>query len=268
MNSKSVLSRIAKMLSLSDETPIQAKTEDGKILQSSNFDVNDDIVEIGADGKTTPLADGEYTITFTTPEGVESTQVVTATDGKISELSTPEEEAADESGEEEMDDAMPTDVTMSDAGTTTDPTKGDTQNRKDINKVPGSKVADTMLAKDYIEAPKGTSSKEPAHALPNTTDEDPRNSIGSDTDDKKDPIISLSYRITELEKALTAIHAKLAEAKTDEETDTKEEEPTVAKLDGAPVDETMSKVNLSGIHKPTTNKVGNSQNSFLSKLYN
>ena len=261
MNSKSVLSRIAKMLSLSDETPIQAKTEDGTILQSSNFDVNDDIVEIGADGKSTPLADGEYTITFTTPEGVESTQVVTATDGKISEISTPEEEAADESGEEEMEGEMPTDVAMSDAGTQSDPTKGDTLNRKDISSVPGAKIADTKLAKDNME---------PAHALPNTTDEDPRNRVGPDTDDSKDPIISLSYRITELEKALTLIHAKLAEAKDDTEMqdDTKEEEPMVAKLDGAPVDETMSKVNLSGIHKPTTNKVGNSQNSFLSKLYN
>ena len=166
MNSKNVLSKILTLLSLADEKMIEAKTEDGKILQSSNFDVNDNVMEVGADGKMFPAEDGEYTITFTNPEGNESTQVVTITDGKISEISTPEEEAADESGEEEMDDAMPTDVVMTDAGTTLDPTKGATQNRKDINKVPGAKIADTMLAKDYVEAPKGTSSKEPAHALP------------------------------------------------------------------------------------------------------
>ena len=91
MNSKQVLSKIAKMLNFAEDTLIQAKTADGTILQSSNFDVNDDVFEVGADGKTTPAADGEYTITFTTPEGTESTQVIDIDGGKVSEISAPDE---------------------------------------------------------------------------------------------------------------------------------------------------------------------------------
>ena len=260
MNAKQVLSKIANMLNFADETPIQAKTEDGTILQSSNFDVNDDVFEVGADGKTTPAKDGEYTITFTTPEGDESTQVIDIDGGKVAQISAPDEakqmkEGTTEEETEEME------------GETTDQTS--------------TVGGDVNMAKDYVEAPKGTSSKEPAHALPNTTDEDPRNRIGTDTDDKKDPIISLSYRITELESMLNEVKMAIGDLtdrkdishKESQTTETpsdiklaEEEEVKVKKLDGAPVE--MSAVNLSGIHKPTSNKIGNAQNSFLSKLYN
>ena len=110
MNAKDVLSRISKILTFSDSTPIQAKTSDGKILQSSNFDVNDDVLEVTEDGKTAPVADGEYTITFTTPEGNENTQVIDVDGGKIAEISTVSEQAdetanaPEKKGEEAMDD--------------------------------------------------------------------------------------------------------------------------------------------------------------------
>ena len=252
MNAKQVLSKIANMLNFADETSIQGKTADGTILQSSNFDVNDEVFEVGTDGKTTPAKDGEYTISFTTPEGADSTQVVTVMDGKIAEISTPEEEAADESGTEEME------------GETTDQTS--------------TVGGDVNMAKDYVEAPKGLTS-EPAHALPNTTDEDPRNRVGPDTDDKKDPIISLSYRISELEKMIAECKLSIGELTdrkdishkeaqtTSVESDIKlaEEEVDVPKLDGAPVE--MDRVNLSALHKPNNTKQGNYQGSFLSKLY-
>ena len=250
MNSKSVLSKISKLLNFADETTIQAKTDDGKILTSANFDLNDAVLEVAADGTTAPLADGEYTITYTTPEGVDVTAVVDIDGGKIAEISTPSEESDEESGapeesDEEMDDANP------------------------------PAAPDVTMAKDFVQAPKGSSSKEPAHSLPNTTDEDPRNSLGDDTDDKKDPIIALSYRISELEKALGAIHEKMSaldrediahpEAQTtNKESDIKLEEVDVPKLDGAPVE--MS-VNLSGVKTNTNKREGNYQSSFLSKLY-
>ena len=257
MNAKQVLSKIANMLNFADETSLQAKTADGTILQSSNFDVNDDVFEVGADGKLTPAKDGEYTISFTTPEGTESTQVIDIDGGKVSQISAPDEakqvkEGTPEEKAEEME------------GETTDQT----------STVDG----DLNMAKDYVEAPKGLTS-EPAHALPNTTDEYPRNRVGPDTDDAKDPIISLSYRISELESMLSDVklaigdltdkkliaHPEAQTTSTESDIKLAEEEVNVPKLDGAPVE--MDRVNLSALHKPNNNKQGNYQGSFLSKLY-
>jgi hypothetical protein len=238
MNSKSVLSRIAKMLSLSETTILEftdAKTVDGTILQSKTFDLGETVEVVSEDGTKTPAPNGEHEIALKDSEGNEVVIRITTLDGKITERENVEEENAEVGAEgktEEMEGEMP---------------------------------VDTMMAKDYVEAPKGLTS-ETAHALPNTTDEDPRNRIGNDTDDKKDPIIALTYRITELEEAIAELKMKFGEDKVEEVI--KEEEPMVPKLDGAPVDETLSKVNLSGVHKPKTNKIGNAQNSFLSKLYN
>jgi len=246
MNAKNVLSKIAKMLTLSDESPIQAKTADGKILQSSNFDVNDDVFEVGADGKLTPAEDGSYTITFTTPEGVETTQVLDVAKGKIEEISTPAEEAdetagaPEEKGEEEMASA---------------------------------KVSDKAAPAEVGEA----------KSLPNTTDEDPRNTIGSDTDDGKDPIISLEglhERMGKVEEALAAIKTHLESAAPMEgaplvssleptagvsnmsavEPDEDEELP---KLDGAPIDPLVAEANKNNYGK----KSANYQSTVLSKMY-
>jgi hypothetical protein len=227
MNSKQVLSKIAKMLNLTDEvTFTDAKTADGTILQSPTFDLGEKVEVVNADGTKTPAPDGEHQISLKDSEGNEVLIRVITKDGIISERENVEE--AKPEAEVEAEGELPT---------------------------------DTMMAKDNME---------PAHSLPNTTDEDPANEVVEDEDESENPIISLTYRITELEKALSLIHTKLGEKMDDTETETKEadvkmEEVDVPKLDGAPVE--MS-INLSAIHKPTTNKVGNSQNSFLSKLYN
>jgi hypothetical protein len=226
MNSKQVLSKIAKMLNLTDEvTFTDAKTADGTILQSPTFDLGEKVEVVNADGTKTPAPDGEHQISLKDSEGNEVLIRVITKDGIISERENVEE--AQPEAEVEAEGELPT---------------------------------DTMMAKDNME---------PAHALPNTTDEDPRNSLGDDTDETENPIISLTYRITELEKICAGLVEKIAEKKAEiadtKEADVKMEEVDVPKLDGAPVE--MS-INLSAIHKPTTNKVGNSQNSFLSKLYN
>ena len=226
MNSKQVLSKIAKMLNLTEEVNFtDAKTADGTILQSPTFDLGEKVEVVNADGTKTPAPDGEHQISLKDSEGNEVVIRVVTKDGIISERENVEE--AQPEAEVEAEGELPT---------------------------------DTMMAKDNME---------PAHALPNTTDEDPRNSLGDDTDETENPIISLTYRITELEKICAGLVEKIAEKKAEiadtKEADVKMEEVDVPKLDGAPVE--MS-INLSAIHKPTTNKVGNSQNSFLSKLYN
>jgi hypothetical protein len=243
MNSKSVLSRIAKMLSLSDTTILEftdAKTVEGTILQSKTFDLGEDVEVVSEDGTKSPAPDGEHEISLKDSEGKEIVIRIITKDGKITERENVEEAAPETEMEGEGDVVME-----------------------------GEMPADVAMAKDYVEAPKGITS-EVAKALPNTTDEDPRNSLGEDTDEENDPIISLTYRITELEKMYAGLVDKIAEKKEEiaDIKTAKEEEIKVPKLDGAPIDETLSRVNLSGVHKPTTNKVGNAQNSFLSKLYN
>jgi hypothetical protein len=242
MNSKNVLSRIAKILTLSYNTPIQAKTEDGKILQSSNFDVNDDVMEVGEDGKLTPVADGEYTITFTTPEGEDSTQVIDIDGGKIAAIETVDESAQEKSGASEE------------------------ENEEEEEEMGGMKMSDEK---------KGALVTDEAHSLPNTTDEDPRNRIGPDTDDEKDPIISLSYRIDELESKLADMYEKMNSAFPSEGMEVSsltptpslmsKEEEELPKLNGAPIDPIakFASQNRNNFGK----KSDDYQNNFLNKLY-
>jgi hypothetical protein len=252
-SSKQVLSKIAKMLNLSEEVNFtDAKTEDGTILQSPTFDLNEDVEVVSADGTKSPAPDGEYTISLKDESGNENIIRIEVKDGKITERANEEEEKNEGENEEEMDDQTPTDANSSVDGT--------------VN-----------MAKDFVKAPKGLETDE-AHALPMGTDEDPRNRVGSDEDDKKDPIISLSYRISELESQLKECMAKIGELTDRKDVDQKGEQTTetednvsleevdVPKLDGAPI-EMSAQVNLAGVHKPNNKREGNYQSSFLSKLY-
>jgi hypothetical protein len=121
----------------------------------------------------------------------------------------------------------------------------------------------------------------PAKGLPNTTDEDAVNEV-PDAEDK-DPLISLSYRIAEMEKQMKSLMEKFGDEpnlpEVDEETPAadsmlpqegevamSEEEEELPKLDGAPI-ESPFKFSQE-VHKiSNSGKVPNSQNNFLSKLY-
>jgi len=209
MNAKNVLNKIMALLSMDDTqlAAITAETKDGTILQSSNFDVNDDVVVVSEDGTTSPAPDGQYEITFTTPEGEKSIQIIEIAKGKIDAIETPSEVGAEANGTD---------------------------------------AKETEMASDMV----------PAHALPNTTDEDPRNSLGTDSDETDSPIISeLKARISELELELEGY--KMAEELPTEE---------LPKLDGAPIEENMKKFSAVKAYG-SKNKVGDSQNTFLSKLY-
>jgi hypothetical protein len=238
MNSKNVLSKIMTLLSLDKEEILftDAKTAEGTILQSPTFDLGEDVEVVSEDGTKSKAPDGEHEIALKDSEGKEVVIRIVTKDGKITERENVEEAKPEvpEAGEE----------------------------------LEGELPADTMMAADYVKSPKGLETDE-AKSLPNTTDEDPRNRVGTDADDKKDPLIALSYRITELEDAIAELKAKFGEDKVEEvikEVEPKLEEVEVKKLDGAPIE--MSSVNLSALHKSKKNNEGNYQSSFLSKLYN
>jgi hypothetical protein len=226
MNSKSVLNRIATLLSLDTKEVLftDAKTADGTILQSPTFDLGETVEVVSEDGTKTPAPDGEHEIALKDSEGNEVLIKIETKDGVITErenVELPTEEAEKEVEEMEAE------------------------------------------------------TKE-AHALPNTTDEDPRNSLGEDTDDKKDPIIALSYRIDEMEAKLKDMMDKFTSAFPSEGAEVSSLEPTptmmeevdeeeLPKLDGAPREE-VSK--FSANKNNYGKKVQDSQSNFLSKLYN
>ena len=228
MNSKSVLNRIATLLSLDTKEVLftDAKTADGTILQSPTFDLGETVEVVSEDGTKTPAPDGEHEIALKDTEGNEVLIKIETKDGVITErenVELPTEEA--EKIEEEMADAE---------------------------------------------------TKE-AHALPNTTDEDPRNSLGEDTDDKKDPIIALSYRIDEMEAKLKDMMDKFTSAFPSEGAEVSSLEPTptmmeevdeeeLPKLDGAPVEQ-VSKFSVETNKNNFGKKTDNLQASFLNKLY-
>lgn len=248
MNAKSVLNRIATLLMSEEVKFTEAKSANGDILSSPTFDLNESVDVIHEDGSKTPAPDGEYTISLKDESGNENIIRIDVKDGKIVERAN-EEEEKNEEGETEMNKSMDEEV------------------------VDKKAEEETHLADEK----KGALQTDDAHALPMTTDEDPRNRVGSDADDKKDPIISLSMRIEELEAKMKDMMEKFTSAYPQEgmevssltptptmmaavEEDDEEELP---KLDGAPVDETANTKEKQNFGK----KVGDYQSSFLSRLY-
>jgi hypothetical protein len=123
---------------------------------------------------------------------------------------------------------------------------------------------------------------EEAKSLPNTTDEDPRNTVGNDTDDGKDPLISLEglhERMGKVEAALAAIKTHLESAAPMEGAPlvssleptagvstmsaVDEDEEELPKLDGAPIDPLVTEANKNNYGK----KSANYQSTVLSKMY-
>lgn len=223
-----------------------AKDAQGNILQSPTFDLGESVEVVDADGKKSPAPDGEHEIELTDSEGKKVVIRITTKDGKIeSRENVEEKQPADlEKPKEEVVDKS----------------------------VDEKKEADVKMA---------DATTEEAHPLPNTTDEDPRNMIADDSEEvEKDPLIALSYRIAEMEKAMDMMKTKLGldNPPMEEETPSEDEmlpeegvamskeEEELPKLDGAPV-EAGFKFSSESIHKTKAGKIPNSQNSFLSKLY-
>ena len=258
MNSKSVLNKILTLLSLEDGSVnfTDAKDAKGNILQSPTFDLGEDVEVVSEDGTKTPAPDGEHEIELTDSEGNKVVIRIETKDGKIVSRENVEEKSP-----ADLEDAKPKEEVVD--------KEAEKKKEEDI------KMADATT--------------EEAHPLPNTTDEDPRNQIADDSEEtEKDPLISLTYRIAEMEKAMDAMKTKLGleNPPMEEGTDVavapsanlpedgvemaaepdEEEEEELPKLDGAPI-EAGYKFNSDTIHKTNSGKVPNSQNNFLSKLY-
>ena len=117
---------------------------------------------------------------------------------------------------------------------------------------------------------------ETAEGLPNTTEESKANEV-KEGEPTGDPIISLAYRIDEMEKVMAGLIQKMESAYPQEglpevssldptELAAEEEEEELPKLDGAPLE---TKLSSNHLHTPNNygKKVGSSQGTFLSKLY-
>ena len=240
MNSKSVLNKILSLLSSEEVKFTDAKDAQGNILQSPTFDLGEDVEVVGADGEKTKAPDGEHEIELTDSEGNKVVIRIETMDGKITSRENVEEK---------------------------DP--------EDLEKKMDEEVVDKKAAEEVEMADATT---EEAHSLPNTTDEDIRNSLGEDTDEEKDPIIRLGYRIDELEKMVTDMKEKFASAYPEEGQEVsslqpspmqmakvdEDEDEELPKLDGAPT-ESLKPQDFS---KSYGKKTSDPQSSFLSKLYN
>tara|TARA_R110000772_G_C13305494_1_gene439291 strand:+ start:246 stop:872 length:627 start_codon:yes stop_codon:yes gene_type:complete len=70
MNSKTVLSKIASLLTFKGEEKFTfAKLADGTILESTTFDVGETVDVVSEDGTKTPAPDGEHELELTGAEG-------------------------------------------------------------------------------------------------------------------------------------------------------------------------------------------------------
>ena len=87
MNAKTVLSKIASMISF-NEVEVEftdAKTADGTILQSPTFDVGEDVEVVAEDGTKSKVPNGEHQISLRDSEGNETLIRIITEDGKIVE---------------------------------------------------------------------------------------------------------------------------------------------------------------------------------------
>ena len=245
MNAKDVLSKISKMLNLSDEiTLTEAKSADGAILSSPTFDLGESVDVVSEDGTKTPAPDGEHEIALKDSEGKEVVIRVVTKDGKITERENVEE------AQPEVEDEM------------------------------GKMDEEVVDKKAAVEEHMADATTKEAHPLPNTTDEDPRNSMGNDTDESQDPLISLGSRMDEMEKHLNQLMEKMQSAYPDAGAPevsslmpsgtnmsavdpTEDDEEELPKLDGAPIDPIAVAQNNKNYGK----KSADYQSTVLSKMY-
>lgn len=235
MNAKQVLSKIATMLSLNTEVQfVDAKTADGTILQSPTFDLGESVEVVSEDGTKSPAPDGEHQISLKDSEGNEVLIRVITKDGKIVERENVEEEMAAADAEKIKTEPLPG-----------DPTK--------VNEV--EELAGVSEASGPLGANAETDAVGP---IPQTADK-PEMDMGMLVSKFEE----LSFRISELEKAL---ESKMAEVEVEINPEEETEDEELPKLDGAPV-EANQMFSQQENQKKYGKKEGNYQSTFLSKLY-
>ena len=234
MTAKQVLNKIMTLLSKDEVNLTYAKLKDGTIVESSTFDVGEDLFVISEDGTKSKAPDGEHELALKDTEGNETLLKVITKDGIIVEREN---------------------VELADADL-------------DVVKVEEIPQADGAKAVEDIQMAEETEEVAP---LPSTGDgvpadiEDESPSIEIEL---KKMMEKLAYRIEEMEKKMTKME-EIKEEVVDKKADIKKEddieEMELPKLDGAPVETKMASVELN--RKNYGKKIMNTQDSFLSKLY-
>jgi hypothetical protein len=232
------------MLSLDEVVKFtDAKDAKGNILQSPTFDLGEDVEVVSEDGTKSPAPDGEHEIELADSEGNKVVIRIETKDGKIT-------------SRENVEEASPA----------------------DLEKV-NEEVVDKKAA---VEEHMADATTEIAKSLPNTTDEDIRNSLGEDPDETQDPIIRLGSRLDALEKMMNDMKTKMESAAPMEgspevsslmppvpttmaKVEPDEEEEEFPKLDGAPIE---ASAKFSDNKNNYGKKSADYQSSVLSKMYN
>jgi hypothetical protein len=228
MNSKHVLSKIAKLLNLEAEVELTyAKLADGTIVESATFDVGEELFVVSEDGTKTPAPNGTHELMLKDTEGNETLLKVITEDGKIVERENVELEV-----EEIETEKLPGDPT-------------------EVNDVEDEKAA----------GQEATNLEEVTEEVETIPADDEKEEMGMPEMLKK--FEDMAYRIEELEKKITKMEEIEIEIKGDEKEVEEEELP---KLDGAPIDEAF-KFSAEQNNKRFGKKTDSPQNSFLSKLY-
>jgi hypothetical protein len=250
MNSKSVLGRIAKLLSLSEEVNLTyAKLADGTIVESATFDVGEDLFVVSEDGTKTPAPDGFHDLMLKDEEGNENLIKVKSEGGKIVERENVE--LAD------VEDKK------------TEPLAGDPTAVNDVKdeKAAGEAVEDlkpaSMLAEETVDVEPIAQDADKGDMV----DEEAEEEGGDLVIALKKSLDKLAYRIEEMEKKfadMEKVKEEVVDKEADEEVELGEEE--LPKLDGAPVDE-ATKFSTETSKKTYGKKEMSAQASFLSKLY-
>jgi len=250
MTSKNVLNKILALLSVEKEVTLTyAKLADGTIVESPTFDVGEDLFVVSEDGTKSPAPNGFHDLMLKDEEGNETLLKVKSEDGKIVERENVEmadvktEPIPQGTGEELPENERPEQPNSVKSGTL--------------------KMAEETEEAEPIPADEDKSMEEEG--------EEPEIEIelGKKMED-------LQYRIEEMEKKIAnmeAMYPPVASEVVQEEEGIKmsaepdEEEEELPKLDGAPIEESVSRFsaqNKSNYGK----KVNTPQSSFLSKLYN
>ena len=215
MNSKQVLSKIAKLLNLEAEVELTyAKLADGTIVESNTFDVGEDLFVVSEDGTKTPAPNGTHELMLKDSEGNETLFKVVTEDGKIVERENVELAEVEDKETEKLPG---------------DPTEVNTIKEE---KTAGEQVEDLKPSSKLSEVELGETPMEETEEVDTIPADDDKEEMGMPEMLKK--IEDMAYRIDEMEKKIS----KMAEVEIEIDGEEKEdEEEELPKLDGAPIEE-------------------------------
>ena len=109
MNAKEVLNKIMTLLSVDNNevTLTDARDAQGNILQSSTFDIGEDVSVVGEDGSLTKAPDGEHEIELTDSEGNKVVIRIETKDCKIESRENVEESSPADLEDTGVNEEMP-----------------------------------------------------------------------------------------------------------------------------------------------------------------